>query len=174
MVCGLLVGCASIAPDQATRERLVLERSNETLLQARAGRFIIRAQRQGQDDRGAQGRFEWLDYRATNDARRQILIWLGPLGQSAASLEHRVLPSGTIITAYDDQGLSLEHHDQLRFLSSVLGNDAAMLSDQDIYTTLRNIMTFFQESANSTARSQESEFRIGNTVVNLRIAMDAR
>lgn len=175
LVLGLLAGCASIAPNQAAREQLQLERSDEVMVQTRAGRFILRGQTPALEERGAQGRFEWLDYRSARGTARQVLIWLGPLGQSAASLELGPLASnnGSVsIAAYDENGLRLGHQDQLRFLSNVLGNDAFAMSDAEIQSALQSIMRFFQTAVGTQTPRHESQFRIGAAIVHLRIAFD--
>lgn len=173
MLFAVIAGCASIAPDQTVRERLVLERSDEILVQTRAGRFVLQGQAPNLGERGTQGRFEWLEYRSSQGAPRQVLIWLGPLGQSAASLEQRWQPvSGPAIAAYDEQGLRLTHQDQLRFLSAVLGRDALAMSDDEVYVALQSIMRFFQASVNAQATRHESQFLVGKAVIDLRIAFD--
>jgi hypothetical protein len=172
---GLLGGCAFLAPEPPTRERLVLERQGEIVVQARAGRFVIRAQAPNADERGAQGRFEWLEYASASNDRRQVLIWLGPLGQSVASLEQRMMgqPKTASVAAFDDQGLRLAQHDQLRFLVAVLGrNVVASVTDQEINAALADLMGFFQDAVATQAVRHESQLRINATQISLRIAFD--
>lgn len=173
LLLGLAVGCTSIAPDHAARERLVLERRDEVLAQSRAGRFVLQGLSPNLRERGAQGRFEWLEYRSTQGASRQVLIWLGPLGQSAASLELRNQTlAGPSVAAYDENGLRLSHQDQLRFLSNALGNSALAMGDAEIEQTLQSIMQFFRSSLDAQSARHESQFAIGNALVRLRIAFD--
>ncbi len=177
-LCSLLVfstiaGCASIAPDHSARERLLLERSDEVIAQNRAGRFVLRGLSANLQERGAQGRFEWLEYRSAQGAARQVLIWLGPLGQSAASLELRPQTAeNASVAAYDENGLRLSHQDQLRFLSNVLGNGASTMSDAETQQAMQSIMQFFQASVAAQSPRHESQFIIGSAVIHLRIAFD--
>lgn len=173
MVLGVIAGCASIAPDRASRERLLLERSDEVMVQTRAGRFILQGQGPSLRERGAQGRFEWLEYQSNQGAKRHVLIWLGPLGQSAASLEQRPQATvGPLITAYDENGQRLSHQDQLRFLSNILGNDGLTMSDAEIQRVLQSIMGFFQSAVSAQSLRHESQFAIGSALIDLRIALD--
>jgi hypothetical protein len=180
VACSLLAGCASVAPNQSARERLVLEKNEERVVMARAGRFVIQTQSSNADVRGAQGRFEWLEYQSVNHGHRQVLVWLGPFGQSAASIEQRIIaPSATgssntekIIAVYDEQGFRLAHQDQLRFMSAVLGRDSPLMNDGEIHAALAQVMDFFQQAIRTQALRHESQFRMGNTAVGLRIALD--
>lgn len=172
---GHLGGCAFLAPEPPIREQLVLERAGETVLQARAGRFVIRSQSPHMDERGAQGRFEWLEYASASNGRRQVLIWLGPLGQSVASLEQRMTgqPNTISIAVFDDRGLRLAQHDQHRFIAAVLGRDVvASVTEQEINAALRNLMGFFQDAVATQAARHESQLQINATQISLRIAFD--
>ena len=173
LVLGVIAGCASVAPDHAARERLLLERSDEVVAQNRAGRFVLQGLSSHLQERGAQGRFEWLEYRSAQGAARQVLIWLGPLGQSAASLELRRETTGRLsVAAYDDNGRRLSHQDQLRFLSSVLGNGALTMSDAETQQAMMSIMQFFQASVAAQSPRHESQLAIGKAMIHLRIAFD--
>ncbi len=173
LVFGVIAGCASIAPDHAARERLLLERSDEVVAQNRAGRFVLQGLSSNLQERGAQGRFEWLEYRSAQGAARQVLIWLGPLGQSAASLELRPQATGRAsVAAYHDNGLRLGHQDQLRFLSNVLSNGALTISDAETQQAMLSIMQFFQASVAAQSPRHESQFTIGSALIHLRIAFD--
>jgi hypothetical protein len=171
---GLLGGCAFLAPEPPIRERLVLERPGDVVTQARAGRFVIRSQSSTADERGAQGRFEWLEYASAPNGRRQVLIWLGPLGQSVASLEQRMTAQATgLVAAFDDRGLRLAQRDRHRFLAAVLGSDVvASVSDQEINAALASLMAFFQDAASTQAARHESQLQIQTTLIHLRIAFD--
>jgi len=85
----LLSACATVPTPQSSAQS---ERANELTESVRSGRFVIRATThpEGQP-RGAQGRFEWLSFRARLNAEqsRQVLIWVGPLGQTLGRIEQQ-------------------------------------------------------------------------------------
>jgi hypothetical protein len=172
----VLSGCASLTPELAPRERLILERQGELLVAARAGRFVMLAKSVGQDERGAQGRFEWLTFTSSGEGVRHVLIWIGPFGQSAASIEQRrhELLRQPSITAFDDQGLRLTELDQLRFLGNVVGREViASITPQDIQRTLAELMAFFEKAASTQTARHESQLRFRDTDLALRIVFDA-
>lgn len=173
-----LNGCA-LLPGSPPTERLVLEKPGETLSKSRSGRFVIKgvSSNSGQaEERGAQGRFEWLEFQpnATSlpgfDHRtRQVLIWMGSLGQSAGSLEN---VSGSV-RAYDDQGLRLSQRSQTRLMTSLLGVGAAeKISDDQVAQLLGTLMNIFRQAADSSQASQRSSFRFGDIEVSLIVAPD--
>ena len=197
LVALLISGCATTAID--SRERLQLERPDETLALVKTGRFVIRAaartptgSTQGVE-RGAQGQFEWRDYRSRSTtampttmtttmtteptsppaAAREVVIWRGPLGQSAGSIE---MVRG-VSSTFDDQGRRLDHQDQLRFLRALLGDEAApAMNDPQITAALNRLMAFFHEALAERDGSRgvhQTTLDFGRTIVSLRIAVDA-
>ena len=184
--CGALLvalsisGCATTAID--SRERLQLERADETLVMVTTGRFVIRAAARTPTDaaplleRGAQGQFEWREYRSAATmatTTREVVIWRGPLGQSAGSIE---MVRGVGRT-FDDQGRRLGHQDQLRFLRALLGEEAApAMTDPQITAALNRLMAFFHEALAERDGSRgvhQTTLDFGRTIVSLRIAVDA-
>ncbi len=193
LVALLISGCATTAID--SRERLQLERPDETLALVKTGRFVIRAaartptgSTQGVE-RGAQGQFEWREYRSRSTtamtttmttepttspaAAREVVIWRGPLGQSAGSIE---MVRGVSRT-FDDQGRRLDHQDQLRFLRALLGEDAApAMTDPQITAALNRLMAFFHQALaerDGLRGVHQTTLDFGHTIVSLRIAVDA-
>ncbi|MFZ9346404.1 MAG: hypothetical protein ACO24A_04740 [Burkholderiaceae bacterium] len=184
--CGALLvalsisGCATTAID--SRERLQLERADETLVMVTTGRFVIRAAARTPTDaaplveRGAQGQFEWREYRSAATmatTTREVVIWRGPLGQSAGSIE---MVRG-VSSTFDDQGRRLDHQDQLRFLRALLGDEAApAMNDPQITAALNRLMAFFHEALAERDGSRgvhQTTLDFGRTIVSLRIAVDA-
>lgn len=193
LVALLISGCATTAID--SRERLQLERPDETLALVKTGRFVIRAaartpigSTQGVE-RGAQGQFEWREYRSRSTtamtttmtteptsppaAAREVVIWRGPLGQSAGSIE---MVRGVSRT-FDDQGRRLDHQDQLRFLRALLGEEAApAMTDPQITAALNQLMAFFHQALaerDGLRGVHQTTLDFGHTIVSLRIAVDA-
>ena len=173
-------GCATTAID--SRERLQLERADETLVMVTTGRFVIRAAARTPTDaaplleRGAQGQFEWREYRSAATmatTTREVVIWRGPLGQSAGSIE---MVRG-VSSTFDDQGRRLDHQDQLRFLRALLGDEAApAMNDPQITAALNRLMAFFHEALAERDGSRgvhQTTLDFGRTIVSLRIAVDA-
>lgn len=180
LVALLISGCATTAID--SRERLQLERADETLVMVTTGRFVIRAAARTPTDaaplveRGAQGQFEWREYRSAATmatTTREVVIWRGPLGQSAGSIETVRGVSST----FDDQGRRLDHQDQLRFLRALLGDEAApAMNDPQITAALNRLMAFFHEALAERDGSRgvhQTTLDFGRTIVSLRIAVDA-
>ncbi len=194
LVALLISGCATTAID--SRERLQLERPDETLALVKTGRFVIRAaartptgSTQGVE-RGAQGQFEWREYRSRSTtamtttmttepttspaaAAREVVIWRGPLGQSVGSIE---MVRGVSRT-FDDQGRRLDHQDQLRFLRALLGEEAApAMTDPQITAALNQLMAFFHQALaerDGPGGVHQTTLDFGHTIVSLRIAVDA-
>ncbi len=193
LVALLISGCATTAID--SRERLQLERPDETLALVKTARFVIRAaartptgSTQGVE-RGAQGQFEWREYRSRSTtamtttmtteptsppaAAREVVIWRGPLGQSAGSIE---MVRGVSRT-FDDQGRRLDHQDQLRFLRALLGEEAApAMTDPQITAALNRLMAFFHQvlaERDGLRGVHQTTLDFGHTIVSLRIAVDA-
>ena len=184
--CGALLvalsisGCATTAID--SRERLQLERADETLVMVTTGRFVIRAAARTPTDaaplleRGAQGQFEWREYRSAATmatTTREVVIWRGPLGQSAGSIE---MVRG-VSSTFDDQGRRLDHQDQLRFLRALLGQEAAPdMKDPQIAAALNQLMAFFHQALaqrNGPGGVHQTTLDFGPTIVAFRIAIDA-
>lgn len=194
LVALLISGCATTAID--SRERLQLERPDETLALVKTGRFVIRAAARNATgstqgvERGAQGQFEWREYRSRSTtamtttmttepttspaaAAREVVIWRGPLGQSAGSIE---MVRGVSRT-FDDQGRRLDHQDQLRFLRALLGEEAApAMTDPQITAALNQLMAFFHQALaerDGPGGVHQTTLDFGHTIVSLRIAVDA-
>lgn len=176
-----LGGCVSLR-DASPVDRLSLEKPGETVANARSGRFVIRAlagQGMEGDERGAQGRFEWLEFQPTphrssgfDPPGRQVLIWLGALGQSTGSLE-KIYGAQNPVRVYDDQGHPLSQRSQIRLLASLFGNaNAEKISDDDIAQLLNNLMAIFQQAIELSGGVQRSRFRFGDLEVSLIVAPD--
>lgn len=185
----LIAGCAT--PPQPTSPRpeqgtLQLEAPGEQVRLARSGRFVIQASSREQPDvmRGGHGRFEWLSMTPANttDGRgeRQIMIWLGPLGQTLGSLERRARPSntsallglGSEIRAFDAEGLMLNTAEQQRMLIALLGTEAAQFNAADIDETLTLLMISMEQMSRSLEGPREFRFRIHRTDIVLRAVLD--
>lgn len=200
LVALLISGCATTAID--SRERLQLERPDEILAMVKTGRFVIRAAPRAPMDsapaaeRGAQGQFEWREYRSAGitattmtaqsttrmatesttpsaQTTREVVIWRGPLGQSAGSIE---VVRG-VSSTFDDQGRRLDHQDQLRFLRALLGEEATPeMKDPQIAAALNQLMAFFHQALaqrNGPGGVHQTTLDFGPTIVALRIAIDA-
>lgn len=164
----VLSGCAT--PHHDGRERFVLDRPHETVQQSLTGRFVIRARLAGVDDeKGGQGTFEWLQY-----GSREVLMLLGPLGQSAGTLEL----SRDAIKTFDDQGRRLDDGEQLRFLRSWLGDQAVEgMTPEQMHRGLIDMMGPFRGERRDVAsaqplRQRESVLALGSATVSLRIVFD--
>lgn len=185
----LIAACATPPPPmppQPQQGTLELERPGEEVRLFRAGRFVIQASSREQPDvvRGGHGRFEWLSIvpSGITDGRgeRQIMIWLGPLGQTLASLERKARPSntsgllgsGSEIRAFDAEGLMLNTNEQQRMLSSLLGPEASRFNAADIDEILTMLMISMEQMGRSPEGPREFRFRIHQTEIVLRAALD--
>ncbi|MBU3725112.1 MAG: hypothetical protein FGM18_06320 [Burkholderiaceae bacterium] len=165
---------------------LRLDNPNEQIRLAHSGRFVIQATSREQPDtsRGGQGRFEWLSITpaGASDVRgeRQVVIWVGPLGQTLGSLERRLKPSNTSlllnmgaeIRAFNAEGLMLNTADQQRMLMSLFGTEAARFNETDINQTLTLLMLSIEQMSRSEDGPREFRFRIHQTDIMLRAVLD--
>jgi hypothetical protein len=171
----LLSACASLPSREAAFQN---ERANEFMELARSGRFVIRttADADGQQ-RGAQGRFEWLRFRAhqTPDQSRQVLIWVGPLGQTMGGIEQQVSPPAvatpSALRVFSDEPEPLTLVQQSAFLESLLGTPITPAEVQDLITKL---MALFTQAVNSGTTLQELRLVHRGLAVDLRLVLDAR
>ncbi len=189
LCCVLLLtgfGCTTTSPP-TQNERLSLDRPGEEVQAVRTGRFIIHARSQQRPDelRGGQGRFEWLQLaRTTSGSRpdeRQVLIWLGPLGQTLGSLERNTPTrqggllqgmSTEKVRAYDHQGLPLDVARQTQLMESLLGDGAKEFNIGDIDAVLTSLMTIMEAISRSNQSPREFQFQIRQTQVTLRAVLD--
>lgn len=181
----VLLGCAT-SPTQSEREALRLESREEHIRLARSGRFVIQASSREQPGtlRGGQGRFEWLSIAPVtagdSGSERQVLIWLGPLGQTLGSLERRTRPSnvstllglGSEIRAFDAEGLRLNNAEQLQLLVALLGAEAARFNEADIEETLALLMISIEQVSRSLESPRQFRFRIHQIDIVLRAVLD--
>lgn len=171
---------------QSERETLKLDQPGEQVRLSRSGRFVIQASSRNQPDvlRGGHGRFEWLSLApaGSRDGRgeRQIIIWLGPLGQTLGSVERRIRPSnistllgmGSEIKAFNADGLMLNTTEQQRMLIALLGPEASRFNAADIDETLTLLMISMERISQSLESPREFRFRIHQTDIMLRAALD--
>ena len=182
----VLAGCATAPPIQSERETLRLDQPGEQVRLARSGRFVIQASSKEQPEimRGGQGRFEWLSIApalsAQTSSERQILIWLGPLGQTLGSLERKI-PSagisavrgrGAEIKAFDAEGLMLSKAEQQQLLVALLGAEAVRFNESDIDETLALLMLSIEQISQSLESPRQFRFRIHHIDIMLRAALD--
>lgn len=167
----LLQACGSLPKQQ----RLQLQRPDETLVQTRAGRFSVQLIEMPpqENPRGSQGRFEWLEYRSAQQARRLLLI-IGPFGQSIGGIEQLDLGSQQepILNFFDGQGLFLEKHEQWRLLSSLAGRP---LEENAVHRQImKNFMRSLAEAIASERRIHEINLPMADIALRFLIALDAK
>ncbi len=166
-----LSGCASLAP----QKRIELQRQNEILEQSRAGRFIVQALGAAASDnaRGSQGRFEWLQYRASESSRR-LLIIVNAFGQSLGGIEAiQIRPTDKqTLHVFDQQGVLINPQQQLQLLSSLAGQTVQDLSAQD--SVMAALMTFVSQAAQSEQRIHETDLKLSDMTLRFRLAFDAQ
>ena len=183
-----MAGCAAPIPKQPAMERFSLERADEQIRLARSGRFILSAQHPQWDQRrGGQGRFEWLQLAPatampSNQVERQILIWLGPLGQTLGSLERRLIasPAGLLkekrieamIVAFDAEGSPLDVQQRSWITRALLGDTVMALDEAELRLLMRSLMDSFESLAASVSASREFEFSIRQLDIRLRAVLD--
>ena len=164
----MLSGCAT--PQHDGRERLVLERPGDVIHQSLTGRFVIRVQLPGTDEeKGGQGKFEWLDF-----GSREVLMLLGPLGQSAGTIEL----SQHMLKTFNDRGRRLDDEEQLQLLRGWLGHQAVDgLTPAQIHNGLTGILHSFRRLRDvvpqgSPPARHDTVLVFGAATVSLRIAPD--
>ncbi len=194
LLCGLaiagLAGCAIESPPRPVApERLSLEQQDEQLKVSRSGRFILSARLQASEQqRGGQGRFEWLQLvsptaPAIDRNERQVLIWLGPLGQTLGSIERRLVEqqAGRVLKetrvdeylhAFDADGRLLSAQQQSSLAQMLLGESALVLGDAEIRSLLRSLMISIESMANVTSGAREFQFRVQQLDITLRAVLD--
>ena len=183
-----LAGCASFGPHME-EQHLLLERPGEALALSRSGRFSARALLAQGLERGAQGRFEWMELQSAKQ-RRQVLLLLGPLGQSAASFERPLAmtvaadstqpadpPSPQTrpqVRIYDADGLRLGRRAQDLILGALIGtSNAAALSEDQTQEWLHRVMDFIAASITSpSGRVREASFAVSDARLVMRLAID--
>ena len=194
LLCGLaiaaLAGCAIKSPPRpAAPERFSLERPDEQLKVSRSGRFILSARLQASEQtRGGQGRFEWLQLVSptgptVDRSERQILIWLGPLGQTLGSIERRLVErqAGLLLKekkideslhAFDADGRLLGARQQSSLAHALLGESASVMGDAEIQALMRSLMLSIESIASSSSGSREFQFRVQQLDIMLRAVLD--
>ena len=185
-----LAGCAIKSPrPPVAPDRFSLERPDEQLKVSRSGRFILSARLQASEQtRGGQGRFEWLQLitptaPAADRSERQILIWLGPLGQTLGSIERRMeeRQAGLLLKekkideslhAFDADGRPLGARQQSGLAHALLGESASAMGDAEIQALMRSLMIAIESMANATSGSREFQFRVQQLDITLRAVLD--
>lgn len=184
----LLSGCAAPIPQPPAVERFSLEKADEQLRLARSGRFILSVQHPQWDQRrGGQGRFEWLQLTPatampSNQVERQLLIWLGPLGQTLGSLERRLIasPAGllkekrieAVIHVFDAQGRPLDVQQHSWITRALLGDTVTALDEVELRLLMRSLMDSFESLATLASGGREFEFSIRQLDIRLRAVLD--
>lgn len=184
----LVAGCAAPIPKQAAVEHFSLERADEQLRLARSGRFILSVQHPQWDQRrGGQGRFEWLQLipatvMPSNQVERQILIWLGPLGQTLGSLERRLIasPAGllrekrieAVIHAFDAEGRPLDVQQRSWMTRALLGDTLVALDEAELRLLMQSLMDSFESLSTLAPGGREFEFSIRQLDIRLRAVLD--
>ncbi len=164
---GLPLGCTTISP----LPRFQLEQPGELLAQTASGRFVLQGTDGTGQPQGAQGRFEWLTYGSTNPSR-QVLILIGPLGQSVGVLEK--VSTNNSVAVYDHQGLPLGPADRRDVLVQLLGQDAGgQTAERDVDALLIEVVRFFGAASIAGQRRAVHGFRLGPAQFTLTVLMDA-
>ena len=164
---GLPLGCTTINP----LPRFQLEQPGESLRQTVSGRFVLQGTDGIGQPQGTQGRFEWLTYGSTNPSR-QVLILIGPLGQSVGVLEK--VSANNSVTVYDHQGLLLAPEHRRDVLIQLLGQSAGgQTAERDIDALLMEVVRFFDATSITGQRRAEQGFRLGPAQFMLTVLMDA-
>jgi hypothetical protein len=164
-------GCASVS----TPRHVQLQGPEETLEKNRAGRFSVQVLETPalENPRGSQGRFEWLHYRSAQGARELLLV-IGPFGQSLGGIEQRVSNSSNTASLYlfDEQGLIVDPAQQWELLSSLAGRPLQGNSTQA--RALEKFMRFLADATESEQRVHETELQLTDLTLRFRIAFDAQ
>lgn len=137
----------------------------------REGRFVIRAINAQGSERGEQGRFEWLEFKSTQQSSRAVLLLIGPIGQSVGALEQ----SAGALRAFDEQGLLLDANDQARVMTSIFSGSANGhhgLQINDVQHALLQITTFFGSVSRSDQRSHETSITLPQWTIHLRVVLE--
>ena len=169
----LLSACATVPTPQSSAQS---ERANELTESLRSGRFVIRATAhpEGQP-RGAQGRFEWLSFRARLNAEqsRQVLIWVGPLGQTLGRIEQQSeqraisAPPTLLVFSTDPDPLTAEQ--QSSFMASLLGTP---VTTREVEGLITKLMALFTQAARRDLPRQELKLQHEGLMVDLRLVFD--
>lgn len=167
----LLSACASLP---FGRPQLMLEQPGESLNWSREGRFVIRTMTPQGNERGEQGRFEWLEFSSAPQTQRNVLMLLGPIGQSVGALER----STQSLRAFDEQGMLLDANDQARVMTALFSNAADRYGalqrpdGPDVHRALLQITSFFQSISRSDQRSHETSIAMPQWTIHLRVVLD--
>jgi len=174
----LLSACATVPTPQSSAQS---ERANELTESVRSGRFVIRATThpEGQP-RGAQGRFEWLSFRARLNAEqsRQVLIWVGPLGQTLGRIEQQreqrieqqteqFEQAEQTVFSTDPDPLTAEQ--QSSFMASLLGTP---VTPREVEGLITKLMALFTQAARRDLPRQELRLQHEGLMVDLRLVFD--
>lgn len=181
-----VAGCAHLAPT-ARLEPLSLQRPDEQPAMSRSGRFVVHASRTALQptDHGAQGHFEWLEFRSGPDKARQLLLFLNPLGQSGPSLERELVMDRTsafsneqawrpdTVRVFDEQGQPLVDDAQRQLIAQLIGLEASeQISDTQIAALLTSVMNLFATTSMEREMLHHRVYTSSSLELNVRVAYD--
>lgn len=173
----LLSACATVPSLHGSAQS---ERANEFTELVRSGRFVIRAAAYpAGEPRGAQGRFEWISFRArlNSEQHRQVLVWVGPLGQTLGRIEQQgewqidqrliSAPSTLLVFSTDPDPLTAEQ--QSSFMQSLLGTP---VTPREVEGLITKLMALFAHAARRDLPRQELRLQHEGLIVDLRLVFD--
>lgn len=165
-------GCATMAPLSGERHPLVS--AEQQLIAAQTGRFSLRIEGESSPNQGLQGRFEWMELASVGSSpiKRQLLIWIGPLGQSLGRIERETSLLDDRISIYGDQGQPLSIEQQFLFIEKAVG---PAITPSDVAPFAISLMEFFKSTLQSPPAGPVAEtgFRFNSRVIRLRVVPDA-
>jgi len=165
--CLALAACTTLSE---TRQQVFTQYQESQLQKTLTGRFALRLQSdQQENDRGAQGRFEWLHYGPAPgaDQSRYILIWSSSLGQALGRIEWWQNGAAPEYRVFNEKNELLDQEARSELLARLLGrafeNDAM---DEMLGALTQSFM------ATETHGTNAFEWRHADFLVFLRILVD--
>lgn len=184
----VISGCAVIEPMADVKsEPLILQKALEQPAISRSGRFVVQATRTARQptDHGAQGHFEWIELRSGSHKARQLLLFLGPLGQSGPTLERELVFDRANIFAseaqwipdavrvFDERGRPLARGEERVLLAKLIGSRVSdAISDIQIKALLTSVMNLFQATSTEQDPNYHRIYSSDALEISVRIAYD--
>lgn len=165
--CLALTACTTLSE---TRQQVVAQYQEHQLQKTLTGRFSLRLQSdQQENDRGAQGRFEWLHYSAVPgaDQSRYVLIWSSSLGQAFGRIEWWQNGAAPDYRVFNEKNELLDQKARSELLARLLGR----AFEDDAMNEMLAALT--QSFIAAEARGADAfEWRHAEFLVFLRILVD--
>lgn len=141
------------------------------LINAVSGRFSIRVSTPGDlAIRGAQGQFEYLRFVRSNPyARSDVVLWVGPLGQTLGRIERQAIGRGETYRIVDSQGRMLNAQEQVDLMQQMTGKK---LSSREIELLTQELIAVFANIVEYQRQARDYEFRVQDGRYQVRLIPD--